>query len=138
MPFDASTPADTQAHTPVAQLRGREALAYLATALEAPMPKGFAWDYTVIHERRDCGTVGCAIGLANRIWPLANLVPTCDFRWGLARSLDNVCAFFGITRETAGAIFADPSTYGDGELQWEEIEPQMVAQALRTYLGSLR
>ncbi len=32
-------------------------------------PRPHAWDFSLISDRTDCGTVGCAMGLAQVLWP---------------------------------------------------------------------
>ena len=60
---------------------GREGLAQLSAALRREMPRGFRWDYGCYHEPDDCGTAGCALGLAATMWP--KVFPTGDTyeRW---------------------------------------------------------
>jgi hypothetical protein len=59
MPFDVATEIETPA-----QRRAR-----LIAALRAPLPVGFKWDFTDISYETECGTAGCALGLAALMWP---------------------------------------------------------------------
>jgi hypothetical protein len=111
MPFDGTeaTPA----------LRRR----ILADALRAQMPKGHEWEFGAYLEVRECGTAGCAIGLAHLLWPEAELVEPDAFDGDVDD--DQVAKFFGLTLEQEQLIF-----YSDGyEARWNAT-PEMVADAL--------
>lgn len=76
----------------------------LAVALRASLPKGFRWDYsTWWNERRDCGTAGCAIGLAHLMWPHAGLLDEDH-----APNDSIIFDFFGMTEEQAAHCFWGP------------------------------
>lgn len=114
MPFDGLT------ETPAIR-RAR-----LIEALREPMPARFEWDFCNIVSITKCGTAGCALGLANVIWPGAI---------GRLCNATVVGEFFGVTANDVDLVFYDCSI---GELdrpypRWlrrDEITPAMVADAL--------
>jgi hypothetical protein len=111
MPFDGTevTPA----------LRRR----VLADALRAQMPQGHEWEFGTYLDVHECGTAGCAIGLAHLLWPEAGLVEPDD--WGGDTDDNQVAEFFGLTLEQEQTIF-----YSTGyEAGWNAT-PEMVADAL--------
>lgn len=72
--------------------------ATLAAALRDEMPDGFTWYFPVSEEVTDCGTRGCALGLARTLWrdvPLLNSQPSRDW-------LDK---FFGLKPGGAHRVF---------------------------------
>lgn len=42
-------------------------LTTLTAALRGELPPDFTWNFGVVHARRACGAVGCAIGLAHHL-----------------------------------------------------------------------
>ena len=63
MPFDGK-----DGQEPFPYIPGPEGLRMLARALRAPMPEGFGWDFGTKYQNDECGTVGCAMGLAKTLW----------------------------------------------------------------------
>ena len=99
---------------------GREGLRVLARALRAPMPEGFRWDFGRIRMQTDCGTVGCAMGLAYTIWG-DNAPPNhIDFA-------DKFC----VSPDTTKRLFI-PECVGP----YDQITPPMVADAIDRYLDT--
>lgn len=83
-------------------------------------PASFTWDFEKYKEKTDCGTVGCALGLAHMIWPN-------DFR-----SLTRV-EFFGTTYETDTKLFFNTNNFY-GKLD-AAVTPVDVADAIDRYLA---
>ena len=90
----------------------------LIAALRREMPAGYTWDFGSAWTRDDCGTRGCALGLAITMWP--ELYPDSD----------SVADHIGISHGAAWRIFGRtpgclwPAGRGD------EVTPGMVADAL--------
>jgi hypothetical protein len=106
MPFDVAT------ETPAAR-RAR-----LIEALRAPMPEDFEWDFEEVSRETTCGTVGCAFGLSELIWP--------DY--------DGGHEWFGLTEKQSSDIFGVYSWPGSFDAfygcQKNEVTSAMVADAL--------
>lgn len=112
MPFDPtpiSRPAVSRNGVRVGDLRE------LATALRAPMPERFLWDFTYVHRPHKCGTVGCALGLAREMGLL-------DPREELITNA------FGLQYNEVARVFGNPGHYG-AETH-NEVRPEQVADAL--------
>jgi hypothetical protein len=96
----------------------RERRSQLAAALRAPMPARFHWNFDCILDKDECGSVGCALGLASLLW---NAPAVCNER------------FWGLSWEAYSTIF-----YGLGDayigIANSKITPQMVAAALEETL----
>jgi hypothetical protein len=113
MPFDM-TPTD-------APLERRRRL---IAALRSEMPSGFKWNFLFVHEKRACGTVGCALGLAKEIGILDEPL------------LSDAANKFNLSREQANLIFYPPPhnirrIYG---CAFSKVTPAMVADALERTL----
>jgi hypothetical protein len=102
-----------------------ERRARLVAALRAPLPARFEWDFGTVYEKRGCGTVGCALGLAQILWPRsidADVTPE-----------ERVARFFGITEEDADRVFyAVGNPYGR---YISNVTPAMVADELEKVGG---
>ena len=104
----------------------------LITALRAPMPEHFEWDFTTIHRasREHCGYVGCAMGLAQEIGLVSERDATS---FGMSRALN-------LPRETVMAIFIPASDMSDTTLdygvKYRDVTPAMVADKLEALLNS--
>lgn len=107
----------------------RTAIQTLITALRAPMPKHFNWDFNTIYDEKPCGSVGCAIGLAKTI----GLIDSAS-RAELSTAL-------GLSLLASKAIFV-PHCYADGTAEsygntlYEEVTPFMVANKLQQLLDN--
>ncbi len=92
--------------------------ARLIEVLRREMPAGYTWDFGSAWTRDDCGTRGCALGLAVSMWP--ELYPETD----------SVADHIGISHAEAWRIFGRapgclwPKDWGS------EVTPGMVADAL--------
>jgi hypothetical protein len=103
MPFDGTeTPALRRAR--------------LIEVLRSPMPNTWKWDFGVTEEEHECGTAGCALGLARQLWPEMN-----DFH----AIRDREAAFFGITKDQAFSVF-----FGPYRGCFASVTPEMVADRL--------
>lgn len=107
----------------------RAAIQTLITALRAPMPKHFNWDFNTIYDEKPCGSVGCAIGLAKTIG-LIDSASRAELSTALGLSLFT---------SKAKAIFVphcyyDGTAEGYGDTLYEEITPAMVADKLELLL----
>lgn len=99
----------------------------LIAALRMEMPSNFTWAFDVTLNYADCGTVGCAMGLAREIGICTNLGTLA------------IAEAIGIARSEADEIFA-PNDVFDWEAEayicdgygvaWGEVTPAMVANAL--------
>lgn len=97
----------------------------LIAALRAPMPKGFHWDFREVSAPHECGTAGCAIGLAMEIglidgeagWPNPTMLAS------------RLAIVTGLSHANSGRIFlAYDSEYENVKLS--DVSPEMVATAL--------
>ena len=104
-------------------ISGREGLRVLARALRAPMPEGFEWDFGTVFNH--CGTVGCAMGLAMKMWGLARGNDFFGPEFVMAKAFD-------IPVQHANELFFAVGVSGPDS----EIEPAMVADAIDCYLDS--
>jgi hypothetical protein len=126
MPFDSTPIFDPLTFSP-----GREGLRKLARLLRHGMPAQFRWDFRTIGAE-ECGTHGCAIGLARAVWPEAR-----EAMPGKAESWSReVADTFGMSHAKAYEIFFDPTTY---RRRWGEmhlVTPADVADAIEKFLAS--
>ncbi len=79
-------------------------LGRLIDALRSPMPSNFTWDFswTFGHREEVCGSVGCAVGLAEILFQVDDL---SDWK------SDELAEFFGISEQQAYDIFFCYETY---------------------------
>ena len=138
MPLDDTTkhyalapqadPFDYRTFTP-----GPEGLRKLAWVLRHPevWPQ-HRWSFlTICDDVGACGTIGCAVGVAHRMWPA-----------GIAMSLGVASAAkaFGIPQEDARYLFASVAPYV-GETyakRPQHVTPLDVADAIDSYLAQSR
>ena len=114
MPFDGKDYPERVPYIP-----GPEGLRVLARALRAPMPAGFEWNFDIKYENDECGTVGCAMGLAKTLW----------FKCRSRCSMD-ISEAFNISYFDVVALFVP------NNLDYDKITPAMVADAIDRYLDS--
>jgi hypothetical protein len=62
MPFDDNTILSYREETPLD--RRRQLIAALRN-----LPKEFEWNFVVARKKAECGSQGCALGLASILWP---------------------------------------------------------------------
>jgi hypothetical protein len=92
----------------------------LIDALRHELPPTFEWNFTTIATPADCGTAGCALGLAQIMWP--------HLEKAIAEDDDAaVAAFFGLPKEMVDEIFYGSDIYKCGMY---EVTPGMVADAI--------
>lgn len=102
-------------------------LAKLVTALRAEMPKEFTWYFGAISVPTECGSMGCALGLAG--------IVLRDDGFSLDDEKDegtDMAEFFGMDRDLFDATFLDPTTYIDhhGATSCRDVTPAMVADEI--------
>ena len=130
MPFDSKTYQDAPVtDDPSFDYRvftpRHDGLRKLAWVLRHPevWPKGHTWNYNSTIVRHECGTFGCAMGVARLMWPAhindADVVEMGDK--------------FEMLLCDAGAIFYEPPTYGKTAA---EVTPLDVADAIDRYLAA--
>lgn len=126
--------------TKYGDMEPRERLAELADLLddyeELPAAKEtkFIWNYSIAISARECGTPGCALGLA----VVNGMIP--DFKhsqWG-PHVQPAVLDTFAISNREADELFGGGITrmmlsYGVDKAS--EVTPQMVAAKIRDFLG---
>lgn len=122
MPFDASPEFDVFTFSP-----GKEGLRKLAYVLRHPeMWRSHRWVYSVTEERNECGTSGCAIGVARCVWPEArSLLPT-----RVAGLEEHISAVFAMDEIDAERLFL----LGTFATQTNMITAEDVADAIDRYL----
>ncbi len=90
----------------------------LITSLRAPMPPLHRWNFTVVSEESNCGTVGCAFWFCEKLFP----------------ENDNYGALLGLSEEVESNIFGVYSLSFEIDpfykVQKNFVTPQMVADAL--------
>lgn len=112
MPFDGKLKAKPDLTKP-----SLEGLSYL---LRQEMPVGFTWDFAKISENTHlgCGTAGCAVGLASRVWGGRNWYSQSD------------CWFPSTVY--AGLLYSS-EIYGPDHTH-DDVTPHMVADAIDYWL----
>jgi hypothetical protein len=128
MPFDSQ---ETAPFDPLTFSPGDEGLRKLAWVLRHPevWPKGHVWDFSKILTHVPCGTVGCAMGIARRMWPRA-IGSACS--GSLARAFD-------LDETDMVDIFVGPSSrfYSRAALiDIDGLTPLDVADAIHRYLAA--
>jgi hypothetical protein len=123
MPFDDNTILSYREETPLDRRR------QLIAALRAPMPEKFEWDFSASFRTAECGSAGCALGLAHILWPdkISALPGYSDVGGQIGLSA-------GATREIMGAI---PHLCRFGYLSMSSVTPAMVADALEETLDAI-
>lgn len=132
MPFDstefATRYAETEAFVP-----GPEGARRLARALRRQMPEGFSWDFATSwhndNSTTECGTIGCALGLAHIKWPDEFGCPI-----GLDSAISEIAHKIHMPKDITWNIFGMASTYG---CKFIEVTPTMVADAIDAWLVSV-
>ena len=70
MPFDGDLKSHAFVH-PGPFAGGHAGLRQLRDVLRGPLPVGHTWDFRFPYYETECGTAGCAIGVACVVWPSA-------------------------------------------------------------------
>lgn len=128
MPFD-----NKEFDSPLIFTPGKEGLRKLAYLLRQQMPAKFEWKYGVVYAESECGTAGCAMGLARFVWPEAAAAIPLLFR-GTATDAATVARLFDMPLEVAEDIFF--FGYACKSRRHSEIKPVAVADAIDKYLAS--
>ena len=112
-------PLDYRTFTP-----GPGGLRKLAWVLRHPgvWPPGHTWDYNKTIVRHQCDTFGCAMGVAQLMWP-AHIDDT---------NVMEMSDKFNMPLGDANAIFYDPFTY---DKHWTDVTALDVASAIDSYLA---
>lgn len=102
-------------------------LAKLVTALRAEMPEGFTWYFGVISRPTECGSMGCALGLAD--------IVLRDEGFPLGKTEDedeDMAEFFGMDIDLYEATFLEADVYVDhhGATSCRDVTPAMVADEI--------
>jgi hypothetical protein len=106
----------------------------LISALRGEMPEGFEWDFSVILDKGDCGTAGCALGLAYFVLPeFARLVG--ETPGSIILNYFSVGRFFGLDKSQIDRIFYNHDLFYGCKY---DITPRMVADALEATLKDAR
>jgi hypothetical protein len=92
--------------------------AQLITALRREMPPMYLWDFGMTKETTDCGTRGCAVGLATILWP------------SVPADISSVSQHIGITAKQGWRIFGHVPSSRWPAARGDDVTPQMVADAL--------
>lgn len=100
----------------------------LVWALRQELPQNFQWNFDVCKAKTDCGFAGCALGLADIIWPKLEIIEYNVY--GSMFDAEKVAEIFGISEEAASYIFDEISNY-----YTDHITPQQVADALEAELN---
>lgn len=122
---------------------GERRLLKLIAALEAPMPKGFKFDFGEVYEPHKCGTVGCAIGMTPILFP--GVITLANDGFGHAPAVRNhlqfASCFSVITKKLFGANLHYLFALGSQSQVHHSLpnlksnaKPKQVAKMLRQYL----
>jgi hypothetical protein len=111
----------------------RARLAFLASTLrnlKTDFPD-HTWDFTAVDRVRECGTCGCAAGLAQMLWPAAwdALMDdrTNPYYWGCVGDL------LGISKDSAEYIFSSRGRHDESR----DVTPEEVADRIDTVMAGL-
>lgn len=129
MPFDGKTYRE-----PLKP--GLAGLAQLRDELLKPMPENHRWVFGHVRHEQDCGTSGCAIGLATVLWPKQTrnwLGPHGNIS---AWPTKHVAEDLGLDTVTFKTIFLYPCTY-HGEERLGVVTPHMVANKITEHLNAV-
>ena len=148
MPLDDTTkhyalaqeadPLDYRTFTP-----GLEGLRKLAWVLRHPevWQRAHRWTFTFLQKPDDCGTAGCALGVAGSVWPEFQKRIRYDYGYPWMPG-GTVAATFGIPKKTASDIFCMQASdevsqrvYGK---PMHRVAPADVASAIDSYLAQSR
>ena len=106
---------------------GREGLRRLAEVLRQKTPR-FTWDFGTVYTEEECGSKGCAYGLARFLWPHDIAVE----EFGQSDFTRIMAEAFGLYIEDSRALFSSDRTYGK---DYSEVTPNDVADAIDRYLS---
>lgn len=116
-------PFDGKEEKVLARQRGYQ----LADALRN-LPKSHIWEFWHLGGKTVCGSVGCAIGLAETMWP--ETLPEVTI--GVSGSeFDH---FFGLPEGSYGSVFGVDLALKH-QIPMAEVTPEMVADALEEKLN---
>jgi hypothetical protein len=105
--------------------------AVLCDALRGKMPNGFWWDFGGIFytrynsQNKECGSAGCALGLASIMWPEQGNI----LRRG---RYEDVAEFFGMTEQQVEEIFYNREPRGEIFYRSGNPKPATVAKAIES------
>lgn len=116
MPFDGKTFA------PVRQ--DVQNLLTLADALEREH-EGFKWAFDQFYFKHDCGTIGCAIGMAAHIGIIPTEVAERLFPY------ESAGEYFGLTKEEAIHVFSTTFARAVYGVSFRQVTPAQVAAQIR-------
>jgi hypothetical protein len=128
MPFDSRPEIEAPVLPPFAP--GRQGLRNLAYVLRHPAlwPK-HEWSFDrVLEDLGGCGTAGCALGVATRVWPETSRYLD-DTPWEFVSP--QVAALFDMPDDDAFSIFINAATYRSS---YDDVTPSMVADQIDAYL----
>lgn len=139
MPHDMIAAEIAEARAPAPRSPGHQRLALLAEALRDHLPERFKWDFGTTYVHEECGTTGCALGLAATMWP------ELTSRWAILRQED-IAEFFGMSRQALRELFLRSEiylgprpkglTHGECAARWARVTPADVAGAIEHYLAT--
>ena len=147
MPLDDTTKHYEQALAPQADpfdyrtfTPGHNGLRKLAWVLRHPevWQRTHHWTFTVLQKPDDCGTAGCALGVAGSVWPEFQKRIRHDYGYAWMPG-KTVAAAFGIPMKMAAEIFCMDASdevsqrvYGK---PMHRVAPADVASAIDSYLA---
>jgi hypothetical protein len=110
----------------------RARLAFLASTLrnlKTDFPD-HTWDFTAVERNRECGTCGCAAGVAQMLWPAAwdALMdnPSTSYYWGCMGEM------LGISMDSAEYIFASRGDHRESR----DVTPEEVADRIDAVMAA--
>ena len=117
--------------TPSVMETGLAGVRQLSTELKSQLPWNFTWYFGTSYESEgECGSRGCAIGLAHVLWPeqVASAIgPGSIYDHLDLKSPEQRCELLEIFGHKPSNRYPKRS---DGGVYWNQVTPQMVAKEL--------
>jgi len=91
-----------------------------------------SWDYYTVKSfcpEAECGTAGCAVGLAETIWPQFLIIDPFDVE-------NRVMTAFDLTVKQGDDLFFGTNLVGFGVEFMHQVTPSMVATAIREFVAA--
>lgn len=96
------------------------------------LPETHRWNFMYVFHQEECGTAGCAIGLAHTLWPEFEMAKINDERTHIFWSKSE--EILGVSESAAYDMFSTSRAYECHLMT--EVTPEMVADKLEEYLNN--
>ena len=98
-------------------------------------PRPHEWDFSLISDRTDCGTVGCAMGLAEVLWPDKRLMCAGNLaarlfpreKWTKSFDFEKIFVPPVVFNRVTPAMVADviDDYLATGNVRWRTVHPEV-------------